>query len=97
MKLHSKQKQHLKSVAHALKPVVILGNNGLTKTLLAEIDQALNHHELIKIKIATTDREDLNLMAEAIVQKTGASHVALIGRILTLYRPAEKPRISLPR
>ena len=48
MNLSTKQKQHLKGLAHPLKPVVMLGNNGLTEGVLAEIEQALGHHELIK-------------------------------------------------
>ncbi|STW81867.1 RNA-binding protein YhbY [Klebsiella pneumoniae] len=50
MNLSTKQKQHLKGLAHPLKPVVMLGNNGLTEGVLAEIEQALGHHELIKVK-----------------------------------------------
>ena len=57
MNLSTKQKQHLKGLAHPLKPVVMLGNNGLTEGVLAEIEQALGHHELIKVKIASEDRE----------------------------------------
>ncbi|MCL0340909.1 YhbY family RNA-binding protein, partial [Escherichia coli] len=56
MNLSTKQKQHLKGLAHPLKPVVMLGNNGLTEGVLAEIEQALGHHELIKVKIASEDR-----------------------------------------
>lgn len=56
MNLSTKQKQHLKGLAHPLKPVVLLGSNGLTEGVLAEIEQALEHHELIKVKIATEDR-----------------------------------------
>ena len=48
MNLSTKQKQHLKGLAHPLKPVVLLGSNGLTEGVLAEIEQALEHHELIK-------------------------------------------------
>ena len=55
-----------------LKPVVMLGNNGLTEGVLAEIEQALGHHELIKVKIASEDRETKALIVEAIVRETGA-------------------------
>ena len=50
MNLSTKQKQHLKGLAHSLKPVVLLGANGLTEAVLAEIEIALDHHELIKSK-----------------------------------------------
>ena len=72
MNLSTKQKQHLKGLAHPLKPVVMLGNNGLTEGVLAEIEQALEHHELIKVKIASEDRDTKNLIVEAIVRETGA-------------------------
>ena len=68
MNLSTKQKQHLKGLAHPLKPVVLLGSNGLTEGVLAEIEQALEHHELIKVKIATEDRETKTLIVEAIVR-----------------------------
>ena len=58
MKLSNKQKQFLKGLAHPLKPVVQLGGNGLTEGVLAEIDNALNHHELIKVKVPSDDREE---------------------------------------
>lgn len=97
MNLNNKQKQHLKGLAHALKPVVMLGNNGLTGGVLAEIEQALEHHELIKVKIAAEERETKTLIADAIVRESGASKVQVIGNILVLYRPAAERKITLPR
>lgn len=75
----------------------MLGNNGLTEGVLAEIDNALEHHELIKVKIAGADREMKQLIIEAIVRESGASAVQTIGHILVLYRPAKDPQIQLPR
>ncbi|QCR34946.1 ribosome assembly RNA-binding protein YhbY [Nissabacter sp. SGAir0207] len=97
MNLSNKQKQHLKGLAHPLKPVVMLGNNGLTEGVLAEIEQALAHHELIKVKIAAEERETKALIVDAIVRETGAANVQVIGNILVLYRPSEDRKISLPR
>ena len=97
MNLSTKQKQHLKGLAHPLKPVVMLGNNGLTEGVLAEIGQALGHHELIKVKIASEDRETKALIVEAIVRETGACNVQVIGKTLVLYRPTPERKISLPR
>ena len=68
--LSTKQKQFLKGLAHHLSPVVMLGGNGLTEGVLAEIDNALNHHELIKVKIAGADRETKQLIIDAIVRET---------------------------
>ena len=71
--LSTKQKQFLKGLAHHLSPVVMLGGNGLTEGVLAEIDNALNHHELIKVKIAGADRETKQLIIDAIVRETKSS------------------------
>ncbi|MBD2809842.1 ribosome assembly RNA-binding protein YhbY [Xenorhabdus sp. Vera] len=97
MTLNKKQVQHLKSLAHSLKPVVMIGNNGLTEGVLAEIEQTLSHHELIKVKVAGEDREIKTLIAEAIVRETGAYNVQIIGKILVLYRPSKERKISLPK
>ncbi|AKH63669.1 MULTISPECIES: ribosome assembly RNA-binding protein YhbY [Photorhabdus] len=97
MTLNKKQVQHLKSLAHPLKPVVMIGNNGLTEGVLAEIEQTLAHHELIKVKIAGEDREIKNLIANAIVRETGAYNVQIIGKTLVLYRQSEERRIILPK
>ena len=97
MNLSTKQKQHLKGLAHPLKPVVMLGGNGLTEGVLAEIEQALEHHELIKVKIASEDRETKLLIVDAIVRETKANNVQVIGNVLVLYRPAKESKISLPR
>lgn len=95
--LSTKQKQFLKGLAHHLSPVVMLGGNGLTEGVLAEIDNALNHHELIKVKIAGADRETKQLIIDAIVRETQSSNVQTIGHILVLYRPSKEGKIQLPR
>lgn len=95
--LSTKQKQFLKSLAHHLNPVVMLGGNGLTEGVLAEIENALNHHELIKVKIAAADRETKQLIIDAIVRETKAANVQTIGHILVLYRSSEEAKIQLPR
>ncbi|NIH15521.1 ribosome assembly RNA-binding protein YhbY [Serratia symbiotica] len=97
MHLNNKQKQHLKGLAHPLKPVIMLGNRGLTEGVLAEIEQALKHHELIKVKIASEDRETKTLIADAIVRKTGACNVQVIGSTLILYLPSKERKINIPR
>lgn len=97
MNLSTKQKQHLKGLAHGLKPVVLMGANGLTEAVLAEIEIALNHHELIKVKIASEDRETKNLIVEAIVRETGAENVQVIGKTLVLYKQSDDRKIELPR
>ncbi len=97
MSLNKKQIQYLKGLAHSLKPVVLLGSNGLTEAVVAEIDYALNHHELIKVKIPTDDRETKGLIVDAICQETSATKVQVIGKTLVIYRQSEEKKISIPK
>ncbi|NRA71407.1 MAG: ribosome assembly RNA-binding protein YhbY [Gammaproteobacteria bacterium] len=97
MKLSNKQKQHLKGLAHSLKPIIQLGSNGLTEGVIAEIENALAHHELIKVKVATSDREMKKLIIEAIVRETETIQVQTIGHILVIYKPSDAQKILLPR
>lgn len=97
MKLSNKQKQYLKGLAHSLKPVVMLGGNGLTENVVAEINSALAHHELIKVKVTAEDREAKQLLVDAIVTQTQAHKLQVIGHVLVIYRPAEEPKITLPK
>jgi len=97
MNLNKKQIQYLKGVAHPLKPVVMLGNNGLTEAVIAEIDYSLNHHELIKVKIPTDDRETKGLIVDAICRETNATKVQLIGKTLVIYRQSEEKKIRIPK
>ena len=97
MNLTTKQRQFLKGLDHHLSPVVMLGGNGLTEGVLAEIDNALNHHELIKVKIAGADREVKQLIIDAIVRETNAVNVQTIGHVLVLYRQSDDKKITLPK
>jgi len=97
MNLNNKQIQYLKGLAHSLKPVVLLGNNGLTEAVVAEIDFALNHHELIKIKIPTDDRETKALIVEAICRETKATKVQVIGKTLVIFRQSDEKKIRIPK
>lgn len=97
MKLTNKQKQHLKGLAHSLKPVVMVGGNGLTDNVMAEVDIALNHHELIKVKVPSEDRDEKKALMDAIVAKSGAEKLQVIGHILIIYRQSEEKKISIPK
>jgi len=97
MNLSNTQKKFLKGLAHKLNPVVLLGQNGLTEGVLAEIENAISHHELIKVKIATDDRETKQLIIDAIVRETESLVLAKIGHIVVLYRQSEEKKIELPR
>ncbi|MEG3768023.1 ribosome assembly RNA-binding protein YhbY [Alteromonas sp. 14N.309.X.WAT.G.H12] len=97
MKLSNKQKQFLKGLAHSIKPVVQLGANGLTEGVVAEIDSALNHHELIKVKVPTDDKEEKVLIMDAIIRETQSVKVQVIGHMLVIFRPTEERKIQLPK
>lgn len=96
MTLTSKQRGYLRALAHARRPVVTTGQKGLTRTVLAEIDGALTHHELIKIRLNVADRDAREAMTREICTDTSSEWVQSIGRIAVIYRPAKKPVIALP-
>lgn len=78
-------KKQLKSDAHNLKPVVIIGQAGLTDAVLAEIEQALDYHELIKIKIRA-ERDERKIISEKICNHTSAELIQSIGACIVIYR-----------
>ncbi len=79
-------KKFLKAKAHALKPVVITGQHGVTPAVLNEINLALDHHELIKVRVNAADRDERRELIEEIVKTTGAELIQAIGHVITLYR-----------
>ncbi len=97
MPLNEKQKRHLRGLLHARKPVVIIGNAGLTENVMLEIDNALAHHELVKIKVNADDRAARSAMIEQICTQTRSELVQTIGHTASFYRPAEEPVITFPR
>jgi RNA-binding protein len=98
MPLSAKQRQFLRGLAHPLKPVIIIGQQGLTSNVKNEIEQALSHHELIKLRVNAEDRTQRREMIAAIAAAANAEIVATIGHIVALYRMnPEKPKIQLDR
>lgn len=83
------QRQNLKARAHPLKPVVMIGNAGLTATVLNEIARALKSHEIIKIRVMNDDREERDAMLQEICEQLNAAPVQRIGKILVVYQPQE--------
>lgn len=95
--LTSRQRQHLKKLAHHLNPVVHVGKDGISDSLRKQVDQALDRHELIKVKLAESAPLDRDATSEQLPTAVGAFLVQNIGRVFILYRPhPEKPRIELP-
>ncbi|MBK8283403.1 MAG: ribosome assembly RNA-binding protein YhbY [Ahniella sp.] len=96
MSLNSNQIRHLRGLAHHLKPVVMLGNDGLTDGVVAALEEALEQHELIKLKTAGEERADRNAAVAALIERTGAQLVQRIGHVAVLYRRAKEPKLDLP-
>lgn len=86
MALTPKARQQLKAKAHKLKPVILIGNKGLTDAVNKEIDKALNDHELIKIRIQTTDRDLRRELFAQLGEANQAELVQMIGSIGVFYR-----------
>ena len=98
MKLTNNQKKYLRSLAHDLKPFVMIGQNGLSESVLAEIDSTMLKHELIKIKLKVDNRKEKQQIMEKIIEFSHAEVVQVIGGVLVIYRPFEdNPDIILPR
>lgn len=97
MQLSEKQRRHLKGLAHPLKPVILMGNAGLTEAVIAETQRALNDHELIKVRLPGLDREDRDAALALLAERTASTMVARIGHVAVLYKAhPELPRIVLP-
>lgn len=96
-KLSNNQKKYLKGIAHGLNPMIMIGANGVTDSVMAELDSTLTHHELLKIKIASNDRIERAAMVEHIVQQTGALLVQTIGKTCVIYRQNEETELPLPK
>ena len=96
MPLIEKHKRQLRTLGHTLKPVVIIGNAGLTESVLAETRLTLDHHELIKIKVNAADRVERHRIIDEICAQTRAELVQKNGHIALIYlKNREKRRIVL--
>lgn len=95
--LSERARRHLRGLAHPLKPVILLGNAGLTAGVTAETVRALADHELIKVKAPGGDRAARDALFESLARETGSALLQRIGNVAVLYRPdPELPRIVLP-
>ncbi len=96
MAINKKQIKHLKALAHDKKPIVIIGNNGVTDTVIAEIKIALDHHELIKIKLPAVEKQNRLATIKGVCDQCGANFVSMIGRVAIIFLPAPKSSINFP-
>ena len=100
MRLSEPQKKFLRGLGHALKPLVTIGDAGLSDSVLSEFESTIDHHELVKIRVRVGDRDARNDIISKLCSETSATLVQRIGNVALLYRPnlnkkAEK-RIRLP-
>jgi RNA-binding protein len=101
MPLSEHQKKHLRGLAHALHPVVMVGsgieNPGKLDALVNELDGALNAHELVKVSVRVGDRDARDKVLADLLQRTSSELVQRIGNMGVVYRPrTDKPKIILP-
>ena len=96
--LTSKQKRYLRTVAHTRKPIVIIGGKGLSAAVLNELELALEHHELVKVRIQAEDRNARQAIIGHICNVLGTELVQRIGYVATFYKrnPARAARFRLP-
>lgn len=96
MALTNAQRKFLRGLTHDLQPVVMVADKGLTDNVMAELETALEHHELIKVKLRG-DRDSRGEWIDVIVERTGGELVHRIGQVAAFYRRnPDKPRIVLP-
>ena len=95
MSLSPEQRRQYRAIAHNLKPVIIVGDKGLSEGLQEELERALNDHELIKVKVASQDREARQEVIQALCETYGAELVQNIGTIAVIMRRAKQPNPKL--
>jgi RNA-binding protein len=96
MSLDGRQRRKLRALGHHLSVVVQVGHDGVTAGVLAALEQALWDHELVKVKLASEDRDTRQEQAEALASGTGAEVAQVLGRTVLLYKPnPDEPRIEL--
>ena len=95
MPLTQEQKKQYKSIGHHLKPVVIIADNGLTEGVTAELERALSDHELIKIQLRITVREDRLAVIAELCKTSKSELVQVIGKMALIYRKNPKANKQL--
>jgi RNA-binding protein len=97
MPLNTAQRTHLRRLGHALEPVVLVGQNGISPNLVAELERALNDHELVKVRARVGDRDLRDGILDELAQSTGAEIIQRVGHVALYYRRNPgKPGILLP-
>ncbi len=97
MELNGKQKRHLRGLGHALHPLVTIADKGLSEGVMNELEQTLEHHELIKVKVNAGDRDDKKALIAKMVELSKATLVQTLGHTALFYRAAKQPKLQLPK
>jgi len=98
--LDSAQIRFLRSLAHDLKAWLQVGEKGLSEAFIAELNEVLDRHELVKVKVAAEDRDSRQVLINQLLTATDSTLVQRIGHVAVLYRPAkdkQQPTIILPQ
>ena len=95
MPLTNQQKKYFRQIGHNLQPVVTIAGNGLSDSVIAELERALNDHELIKIKLVCEERSEKSTLIDALCEQCSAELVSQIGHVALVYRAAENPNPKL--
>jgi RNA-binding protein len=97
MPLTTAQRTHLRRLGHPLEPIVLVGQNGLSPNLVAELGRALDDHELVKVRARVGDRALRDEILDELATSTGSEIVQRVGHVALYYRRnPEKPGILLP-
>ena len=94
--LSPKRRSDLRSEAHKLSPVVLIGDKGLTDEVIAEVERSLKAHELIKVRASTDDRKARDGWYAQICERLEAHPVQQIGKVFVIYRENPKEKVKAP-
>jgi RNA-binding protein len=97
MQLTGKQNRYLRGLGHHLKPIVFVGKEEVNEAVIKAADEALDAHELIKVKLQEGCLSDRKDVAEELATATGAAIAQIIGKSILLYRPSKEQKIALPK
>jgi RNA-binding protein len=96
-RLTQAQRKHLRELGHKLKPVIQVGDAGVSDALFREFDSTIGHHELIKVKVRAGDRDERDRLVDELCRRGAATLITRVGNTALIYRRnAEQPRIHLP-
>lgn len=98
MALTESQKKYLRGLGHQLKPVIMIGDAGLSDAVFKEFCSSIEHHELVKVRVRVGDRKARDSVIDELCKRGSAELVTRIGNVALVYRRnEEEPKISLPK